>query len=415
MARDGRVLSALARGGHTATMMSLLATCAPAGRPSNPPSATVSAATSGSVCGFTAPVTLGAPAADGFVDVPPAHPDILYFGRVDCTDPTAPQFAFPGVSIRMRFRGDAVDLRLEDHGTGTPTTTNYYDVSFDGAAPAALAVSPSQRIYPIGRDLGAGEHTVEVQKRTESGGGTGKGRMLGFRLPRGSAVLPLAPRPHRIEFIGDSITCGYGDRISVADPSRSHYTTAGSDADLAYGAVAARALHAEYTAVAYSGRGVYRNYLGRAGATLPQMYGSALPDEPAAARWNTAAWQPEVVVINLGTNDFSAVGTDEGAFRAAYLAFLATLRGDYPGATFILAAGPMMSDREPAGEMAWTKIQADLRVIAAARAAAGDTRVHVLLLPTQSPPYGEDYHPTAATQQAMADIVVKLVKSLENW
>ena len=428
-ARDGHVLPALVRGGLAATLLTWLAACSSAVA-LDPIGATrtgssrggtsgSSAPAFGSVCGFTAPVTLGAPGPDGFVDVPPAHPDILYFGRVDCSNPKAPQFAFPGVSIRMRFAADAIDLRLRDFGTGTAATTNFYDVILDGAAPVVLQVSPSQQVYPLGRHLGPGAHTVEVWKRIESapGGvaGAGKGQMLGFRLPQGSKILPLAPRPHRIEFIGDSITCGYGDLRSLTDPSGAHYTTAGSNAALAYGAVAARALDAEYTAVAYSGRGVYRNYLGGAGDTLPRMYGLTLPDEPAAARWNTAVWQPDVVVVNLGTNDFSKVGTDESAFRAAYVAFLATLRGYYPRATFILVAGSMMSDHFPPGEMAWTKIQADLQSIAATRAAAGDTGVHLLTLPTQSPPYGEDYHPTAATQQSMADLVVTLVKSLENW
>jgi len=431
-ARDGRLPPAPGRGGLAAPMMFLLAGCSSAGGIDaiNPTRAGASsgdmggaegpsAPAFGSVCGFAAPVALGAPAADGFVDVPPAHPDILYFGRVDGSNPRAPQFAFPGVSIRMRFRGDAIDLRLKDFGKGTPGTTNDYDVIFDDGAPQLLRVSPSQQVYPIGRNLGAGEHTVEVWKRIESapGGapGAGKGQMLGFRLPEGGAVLPLAPRPHRIEFIGDSITCGYGDLISVADPSRSPYTTAGSNAALAYGAVAARRLNAEYAAVAYSGRGVYRNYLGAPGDTLPRMYGRSLPDDPTAAPWNTAAWTPDVVVINLGTNDFSEKGTDRSAFRAAYLAFLATLRSYYPRATFILAAGPMISDEAPAGEMAWTKIQADLWRIAASRTAVGDPRVHVLIMPPQSPPYGEDFHPTAATHASMADLVVALVKRLENW
>lgn len=373
----------------------------------------------GSVCGFKAPVALGAPAADGFVDVPPAHPYILYFGRVDCSDAAAPAFAFPGVSIRMRFQGDALDLRLRDFGTGTPSTTNAYDVSFDGAAPVALQVSPSQEVYPIGRDLGPGEHTVEIWKRIESAPGgapnAGKGQLLGFRVRQGSAILPLAPRPHRIELIGDSITCGYGDEIAVADPTNAHYTTRGSNAHKAYGAVVARLLNAESVTVAYSGRGIYRNWQGFAGDTLPQMYGKSLPEDAAAAPWDVSAWTPEVVVVNLGTNDFSPGGTDDGAFRAAYVAFLATLRADYPRATFLLVAGPQMSDAYPPGARAWTRIQADLAQIVATRKAAGDAGVHLLVIPPQSPPYGEDYHPTAATHQAMAERVAAKIKDLMGW
>ena len=374
---------------------------------------------SASVCGFTAAVVLGAPAADGFVDVPPDHPDIHYSGRVDCSNPKAPSFAVPGVAIRLRFQGDSLDLRLTDHGTGGLTGTNYYDVIFDGKAPVVLQVSPGQEVYPIGRMLGAGEHTVEVFKRVESAPGgqpnAGKGELLGFRILAGQSVLPIAGRPHRIEVIGDSITCGYGDEVSTMTPDNSHYTTHESNANHAYGAVAARALDAEYMAVAYSGRGVSKNFMGGAGDTLPQMYGKSLPDDPAAAPWKVSAWTPEVVVINLGTNDFSAAGTDEAAYRASYLAFLTTLRGYYPAATFILAAGPMISDYYPVGEMAWTKIQSDLQQIVDARKAAGDAAVSLLIFPPQTAPYGEDYHPTVATHQAMADALVAKVKQLKGW
>jgi lysophospholipase L1-like esterase len=435
-ARARHLLPALARWALGMMTTSLLLACSSTSTPVSTSatgglggSASSSSAASGmggspgvsspSVCGFKGAVSLGEPAADGFVDVPPNHPDILYFGRVDCSNPKAPAFAFPGVSIRMRFQGDSLDLRLTDHGTGGATGTNYYDVILDGKAPVVLQVSPAQEVYPIGRQLGPGEHTVEVFKRIESAPGgqanAGKGELLGFRILKGSTILPLAARPHRIELIGDSITCGYGNEVSTTTPDSSHYTTHESNADLAWGAVAARALDAEYMAVAYSGRGVSKNFMGGAGDTLPQMYGKSLPDDPAAAPWSVAAWTPEVVVINLGTNDFSAAGTDEAAYRDAYLAFLKTLRGYYPTATFLLAAGPMISDYYPVGEMAWTKIQADLQQIIAERKDAGDAAIASLIFQPQSAPYGEDYHPTVATHQAMANQLVAQIKQLQGW
>src|SRR5688572_15239674 len=84
--------------------------------------------TSSGVCGFSQPVTYGAPGTDGMVDVPPDDPNIFYMGRIDCQG-DGPAFAFPAASVRVRFEGDALDLRLRDSGTGTPQSTNYYDVS----------------------------------------------------------------------------------------------------------------------------------------------------------------------------------------------------------------------------------------------------------------------------------------------
>jgi lysophospholipase L1-like esterase len=370
-----------------------------------------SALASSGVCGFTAPVTYGAAAADGLVDVPPNDPNIFYMGRVDCK-PEGPSFAFPAVSVRVRFQGDALDLRFRDSGTGSATTTNYYDVSIDGAAPTRLQMLAGEQVYPLARDLGAGEHTAEIVKRVESNGNSGKGQVLGFRVRAGNTLLPVAQKPRRVEFIGDSITCGYGNEISTMTPDMFHYTTINSNANAAYGAVAARLLDAEYVAVAISGRGVYRNYSGGAGELAPAFYNDTLPDDGAAPPWDFKRYTPDVVVINLGTNDFSPPGPDHDAYKAAYKTFLQQIRGHYPDALLLAVAGTMLSDGFPAGVNAWTTNQADLASIVGELTAAGDTKVHFLALTPQSAPFGEDYHPTLATHQQMATAVANEINRL---
>ncbi len=441
--RMGRALSTLVRGGLAATMGLALTACdmgnhsGTGGSSSAGPTGSSSGASGvgggtgaggsssaafGSVCGFTAPVTLGAAAADGYVTVPANHPDILYFGRVDCSTPTAPAFAWPGVSIRMQFEGTGVDLMLTD--SGNAAEVNYYDVIIDGGTPTDLQMMPGAQTYQLARNLASGTHTVEVFKRIESAPGgaadVGKGVFNGFRIPQTGSVLPLAPKPHRIEIIGDSISCGYGDEVSTTDPATAHYTTAASNAYDAYGAVAARALDAEYMAVAYSGRGMYRNN-STAPQTIPDLYTLTLPDEASGPMWNTKAWTPDVVVVNLGTNDFYAAPTDDALYQSTYVTFLQTLRGDYPEALIIVTTSPMLSNYYPTDpttmtvQQSWSDEDTDLMAVVANRKAAGDTNIALLTIQPQSPPYGEDYHPTVATHQAMANQLVTLVKSLENW
>ncbi len=65
------------------------------------------------VCRYSDPVNLGPMEADGMIRVPPGHPSINYFGRVDCTDKAAPSFAFPGISIRAKFTGTGIDMILK--------------------------------------------------------------------------------------------------------------------------------------------------------------------------------------------------------------------------------------------------------------------------------------------------------------
>jgi len=349
--------------------------------------------------------------------VPANHPDILYFGRVDCSAPTAPAFAWPGVTIRMQFDGTGVDMMLTDFGTASEV--NYYDVILDGGTPTDLQVMPGAQTYQLARNLAPGSHTVEIFKRIESAPGgapdVGKGIFNGFRIPEAGSVLPLAPKPHRIEFIGDSITCGYGVDVCTTDPNNSHYTTAASNAYDAYGAVAARALDAEYMAVAYSGRGMYRNN-SAAPQTIPDLYLLTLPDEASGPLWNTARWTPDAVVVNLGTNDFYAAPTNDALYQNTYVTFLQTLRGYYPNAQIIVTTSPMLSNyypTNPANNMiqtSWTDEDTDLEAVVAARNAAGDKNVVLLTIQTQPGTcYGEDYHPPVTVQQAMANQVVSAV------
>jgi lysophospholipase L1-like esterase len=369
------------------------------------------ALTSSGVCGFSTPVTYGAAAGDGMVEVPPNDPNIFYLGRIDC-QPDGPAFAFPAATVRLRFTGSALDLRLRDNGTGGAQTTNYYDVSIDGAAPTRLEATSGDQTYPLARDLGDGEHTAEIVKRAESNGNTGKGQVLAFRIRAGAALLPVAVKPLRLEFVGDSITCGYGDEISTTMPDNFHYTTADSNANQAYGAVAARQLGAEYVAVAVSGRGVYRNYSDGAGDLAPVFYEDTLPDDASAPRWDFSRYVPDAVVVNLGTNDFSPPGPDHAAYTGAYAAFLKQIRGHYPGAILLAVVGPMLNDSFPAGVNAWTTNQGDVSSVVSGLNAQGDAKVHYLALTPQSPPYGEDYHPTLATHQQMAAAVVS---ELQRW
>lgn len=367
--------------------------------------------TSSGVCGFTEPVTYGAPGADGLVDVPPNDPNIFYMGRVDC-NAQGPAFAFPAVSVRVRFQGDALDLRLRDSGTGTATSTNHYDVSIDGAEPTRLQMMPGDQVYPLGRDLGAGEHIAEIVKRVESGGNSGKGQLLGFRVREGTTLLPVTPKPLRVEFVGDSITCGYGNEVSTTMPEMFPFTTINENANAAYGAVAARLLDAEYVAVAISGRGVYRNYSDGAGELAPAFYEDTLPDDGAAPPWDFARYVPDVVVVNLGTNDFSPPGPDHAAYTSAYSNFLKQIRAHYPDALLLAVVGTMLSDGFPAGIMAWTTNQADVSGVVNDLTAQGDSKVRYLALTPQSAPYGEDYHPTRATHQQMAQAVANEIERL---
>jgi lysophospholipase L1-like esterase len=354
----------------------------------------------------------------GFVDVAATDPGIRYVGRMDFTIPSAPKMAFPAVTIETTFEGDAIDMRLTETAAGGTTTTAYYDVSIDSGPPTKLMTCPQQEVYPLARNLAAGTHRVRLSKRTEAS--VGSSSFLGFRVREGTALtLPEAPT-RRLEVVGDSITCGYGNEISTTDPASFTFTSVNENALLAYGAVTAAALNADYVAVSVSGRGMVRNYSGGAGLTAPEFYELTAPNA-AWATWDHTRYSPDVIVVNLGTNDFSPGLTAEELvtmrenYRQTYVAFLTHLRTLHPAATLIGAVGPMMSDGYPAGYQAWTSIRADVGAAIDTLTTGGDTNVFYLAFAPQSSPYGEDWHPTVATHQTMANQLATFIEQTKGW
>jgi lysophospholipase L1-like esterase len=355
---------------------------------------------------------------DGFVDAKASDPGIRYVGRFDFSKVDAPRMAFPAATIETQFVGDAIDIRLQETASGGVTATAYYDVSVDSQAPTKLMTCVERGVYPLARNLSSGTHTVRISKRTEASVGTAT--FLGFRVrPDTNLSRPAAPT-RLLEFVGDSITCGYGNELSTTDPDSYKFTSTNENALLAYGAVTASALVADYVAVAISGRGMVRNYEGFSALTGPQYYEltGAESDWPA---WDHSRYSPDVIVVNLGTNDFSpGLDTDQYAamrenFRQTYAQFLGRLREAHPMATLIAAVGPMMSDSYPDGYLALMSIESDIKGVVKAATAAGDSNTFFFEFAEQSSPYGEDWHPTIDTHQKMADVLVPFIEQKKGW
>jgi len=344
-------------------------------------------------------------------------PDIDYTGRIDFSDPKAPSFAYPGVSIVASFEGSSIDVLMADSGA-----EDYFNLSIDSGEPQVFRSGSGMRTFGAGRDLGPGVHTIKIFKRTESACGTAA--FGGFVLEAGEGLVPTEGLPERrIEFVGDSITCGFGDRVSTHHPDDFPFTSANEDCSLSWGALTAEALGARFVATAYSGRGVFRNYDASEGGTVPELYGTIFPDRAGAAPWDTSRYVPDVLVVNLGTNDYSSLQTlddlgpeaFDAGFSGAYRAFLAELRTYYPKAAIVCAVGPMLSDGEPAGQRSWTRIQLAVSDLVDSLREAGDRSIRYLRLEPQTGPYGEDWHPSAATHARMAAAAVRLIRSATGW
>lgn len=353
------------------------------------PPTTSDAATSDSTSDASSDASSGGD--DSSTGEPPAAPAVHYVGRHDASDPGHVRMGWSGVGAVVRFAGTGASVRLDDKG-------RYWTVVVDGQVQPTLATAPGEQLYPLATGLAPGEHTVELYRRTE--GSFGPTVMSGFEL-EGELLAP-PPVQRRIEIVGDSITCGYGDEgvspCSFSAETENHYLT--------YGAVAARALGAELSTVAWSGKGVVNNYDHDVFEPLPQIYDRLLASD--GAPWSFA-WQPDAVVINLGTNDFST-GDDppEAVFVPAYVAFLGHLRDVYPD-TFILAVAPTLFGDEA------TMVSGYLQSAVDQRHMAGDAEVAFANVNVDWIGSGCDGHPTVATHAGMGARLTEELQAHLGW
>jgi lysophospholipase L1-like esterase len=392
---------------------------------------------------ISAPLDCGAlvPNADG-----PRNPLLRYQGRLDSSDAARYRFDWSATTIEARFTGSRIGVILAGDG--------YFDAWIDGVKvptlPGPDGILPatthaSFKLAPDGKtgpttpaaparlclsanlpELIAGFHTLKLRKRSETHWSlTSFGGLL---LEPGATLLPLPSRSRRrLEIIGDSYSAGYGNESpSKSDPTGQDasghscsneelpgYTNAG----LAFGPLAAEQLGAEVQVNAYSGLGMVRHYAGStAFLPFPSYYArtlQSLPDSPP----DLADWKPQVVVLELGTNDFSTpLGPNDAgrfasrsalkqAYRKTYREFLATLRARYPGVLIIAAA----TDTWPDDEMT-----AEVRAIVEAEQAAGrkDIRYFEIIKFWSN---GCDMHPDLATHRKWAGALIKLLHKELGW
>jgi len=341
--------------------------------------------------------------------------NIQYVGRIDFTNPLKPTYSFPGISIKAKFNGTTISAVIKDYGSGGATTTNYYNVLIDDVVTLKLKVVVADTLYLLASNLTSGDHTVELVKRTESS--VGKSSFWGFVIS-GTTLLSLpTPPTYKMEFIGDSWTCGYGNEVSTNSPNTGFHSIY-EDNGRAWGYTVAKKFDAQYHATSISGRGMYRNNTGSTTGVIPDEFDRIFPGQ-ASPTWNFNNYIPDLVVIHLGTNDFALDAQtppnslDSALYVDKYIAFITTLRGYYGTSTKILCAfGNSTSDSWPVGMKVLTRWRNYITAIVDDFNTNGDNEVYKFELTIQSPPYGEDWHPTIVTHNQMANQIAPYIATI---
>lgn len=294
---------------------------------------------------------------------------------------------------------------------------------------------PAGRYWvPLFRGMSADKvKNVRFYKDLQAMSGDGNSYIHIHALRCDGQFYPVAQKAVKLEFIGDSITSGEGlfgakqeeDWIPMFFSALKSYTYLTADM-----------LDAEYRVFSQSGWGVCNSWDNDPDCAVPKYYReicSLMPGEKnerlGGNRPNDfSGWQPDYVIVNLGTNDAGSFDqpewTDEASgrrhkmhknddgsycaedvefFRDSVKKFLHTLRECNPAAHIIWCCG-----------MLGTSLQLPIcRAVDEYSSETGDHKVSYLQLPnTDDTNVGSRSHPGALCHRQAAEVLSKYIKTL---
>ncbi len=259
------------------------------------------------------------------------------------------------------------------------------------------------------------EKTVKIRVMKISENAFGMAGFAGLEIDGKLEKLPEHKYDMKLEYIGDSITCGYGiDGVWEKDTFRTEIERA----DKGYAYLTARKLNADYNMISWSGIGLTSTYIDPAVNlpdnkwTMPRTW--PYTDKSAALRlkkdpetWNAAEYVPDYVIINLGTNDQSFTRDIEErnlGFINVYRALIEEVHRRSPEAKIICCLGVMGQMLCPAVEKAVEMFRKEFP----------SAQIKALTFPVQleSDGIAADWHPSAVTHEKMA---VQLSEFIRNF
>ena len=336
--------------------------------------------------------------------IKPTNPDIQYVGRICFDNPERPRFTFPGTQINACFTGTSLKLWVKPK-------SGYFMAQIDQAEPFKVAfMGARDSVVTLATALPQGSHQLRLMYVVE--GYELKPDFRGLILDEGARLLPPPALPQRtIEFIGNSITCGYGNE-SVMAPDPFEYET--ENHYLTYAQLTCRALDAYAHVVARSGIGVYRSYGGPKEGTPDNVMTTEyeytnLYDH--SERWDFNRFQPQLVCINLGTNDLSTNNYDTTLLKAAYQRFLKQVRSHNPKAKIVFLCGSMLNGKE------LDIARNILNEVTEEAHKKGDKEVYRFDFTPQRGDlgFGASWHPSLKQHEKMAAELTTYLRKLMKW
>lgn len=233
-------------------------------------------------------------------------------------------------------------------------------------------------------------------------------------------ITPVPAKPLKLEIIGDSITCGYG--VDEYDPEV-HFKTATEDFTKGYAYKTAKLLDADVRAFSISGWGIISGYIDS--PDLPPLTDHILPPyytklgfsyekfddrddlAPQDISWDFGSYVPDIIVVNLGTNDESYCKGHADRFEhysEEYAKFLAVVHNCNPTAKLLCIMGIMADETAPYMEKAVDEFKKQ----------SGFTQIYTMRFTPHDGKlgYGADWHPSPATHDRAAKLLAEKIREI---
>lgn len=233
-------------------------------------------------------------------------------------------------------------------------------------------------------------------------------------------VTPVPAEKMKLEIIGDSITCGYG--VDEYDPNVG-FKTATEDFTKGYAYKTAKLLGADVRAFSISGWGIVSGYVDS--PDKPPLTDQLLPPyytktgfsfqkfddrdglAPQDIGWDFTEYVPDLIVVNLGTNDNSwCTGHPERyeTYVSEYEKFLETVHECNPTSKILCIMGIMLDEIFPYVEKA----------VELFREKTGYTGISAMKFTPHDGKlgYGADWHPSPATHDIAAKALAEKIREI---
>ena len=326
--------------------------------------------------------------------------EVHFFGRTYAEN-GAYFFNWSASGFSVRFRGSGVSAVITSSAPGGSNNA-YLKIYVDGVEMEDVELKSKTQTVNLAAGLDPSkEHTVRVLKRTNARSSTAA--VTDIRLTDGEKLSPEKNSSRLIEFIGDSLTVGYA--ASKTAPGATAWSTATEDVTRTYVKQIADAFDADYNVVAISGRGIVRNTGGDTDKLMPFLYGYLDQYNNPGVAYDFAR-QPDVIVINLATNDASGNNSSLTAaeFKTGLRAFLKDVRAKNPNAEIVYAYG-----------LTSTKYSAEIKSVVEEMRSAGDAHISYLQLKVCSASEKLLNHTTAEAYVSRGEAIIELISSLTGW